>query len=272
MASRLPPYRALLGVDIKDFSGVAGRHHAEITERIAVVLATAFEKCGLRAVWDEQRFGFNTGDGYLAGFDTDVLPLLLTPFLASLQGELDYREQVRADPVPLRMRVSVNVGPVTDTGRGLVSEGSGVARIETHRLLDADPVRDLLIRSGTATRVAAIVSGRAFHDAVASGYSREPADLYVPAPVRVKAFTDVAYLRVPSPTGDLLHHGFLPHSESSADTKDTHRPGDAAIHAGRDVNQGNTTYTFNGPGNVNNGSGAQINGSGATYNDHRGSR
>ncbi len=286
-ASELPPYRALLVVDIKDFSGVPGVHQAEVTDLVPVVLRSAFERCGLTEVWSGKRFIISTGDGCALGFPSAVLPLLLNPFLQALQDELDYRAQVHADPVPLRMRVSINVGAVTDSGRELLSEGSGASRVETHRLLDAEPVRDLLTRSGPATRVAAIVSARAFEDVVASGYTGEPKDFYVPAPVQVKQLTDVAYLRVPSPTGDLLHSGFLPRAEPSEDSVNEHAGSEDRQHAAgsttnsaqdvrgnltqsRDhVNHGNTNYTFHGAGNVNSGPGTQFNGADTRYYDKR---
>ncbi|GAA3019857.1 hypothetical protein [Actinokineospora globicatena] len=277
--AELPPYRALLVVDIKDFSGVPGVHHAEITDLVPVVLNTVFERCGLDKYWNSRLFGFSTGDGYVVGLHTGVLPRLLNPFLRVLQSELAYRAEVAADPVPLRMRVTVHVGPVTDSGQELASDGSGVARVEAHRLLDATPVRDLLTRSGPSTHVAAIVSGRAYHDAVASGYANEPADLYVQVPVKVKTYSDLAYLRVPVPTGDLLGRGFLPPAEPEAATAVEPVAGTTTntaqhvhgkvVQAGRDVAQThNNNYTFHQAENVNTGSGDQING----VRDHRGPR
>ncbi|RLK60717.1 adenylate/guanylate cyclase domain-containing protein [Actinokineospora cianjurensis] len=283
-ATRLPPYRALLVVDIRDFSGLLGRHHAEVTDRVPSVLKAAFERCGLTDVWEGRRFGFSTGDGYAAGFPAEVLPLLLTPFLRALHEELEFWDRVAADAAPLRMRVSVHVGPVTDSGRELLSEGSGVARVEAHRLLDSAPVRDLLTRSGPSTRVAAIVSGRAFTDAVLTGYSGEPPELYVQAPVAVKSYGDLAYLRVPVPTGDLLRHGFLPpvtqaeqppevvdHAAGSTGNTAHHVRGDV-VQAGRDVNQATNNFSFREPANVNTGSGNQFNGDNAQYHDNRGTR
>jgi hypothetical protein len=124
------------------------------------------------------------------------------------------------------MRVSVTVGPVTDSGLGLVSDGAGTTRVELHRLLDSEPVRDLLKRSGEATRVAAIVSSRAFEDAVVGGFTDEDPDLYVEAPVTVKKYQGLAYLRVPLPSGDLLRSGFRrAETESNAEASQL-QPGD----------------------------------------------
>ncbi|MFI7066694.1 hypothetical protein ACIBL3_37240 [Kribbella sp. NPDC050124] len=208
--SELPPYRSLLVVDMKDYSGAPGRHHAHLNAVIPEILQRAFARCGLETLWNETTFSDSTGDGYAIGLPSKRLPFLLNPYLGALQEELAERSRtlVAAGFSAIRMRVSVTVGPVSDSGANGVSDGAGDARVELHRLLDSEPVRDLLNRSGEVTRVAAIVSARAFEDAVAAGYTDEDPRLYVPAPVRVKRYQGQAYLRVPLPSGDLLASGF----------------------------------------------------------------
>ncbi|WP_432938407.1 hypothetical protein ACQPXM_27205 [Kribbella sp. CA-253562] len=208
--AELPPYRSLLVVDMKDYSGATGRQQAHLNAVMPDILESAFVRCGLEAVWHETTFADSTGDGYAIGLPAKRLPFLLNPYLEALQNELADRSSSlsAAGFQPIRMRVSVTVGPVTDSGRGLVSDGAGTTRVELHRLLDSEPVRDLLKRSGEATRVAAIVSSRAFEDAVVGGYTDEDPDLYVEAPVTVKKYQGLAYLRVPLPSGDLLRSGF----------------------------------------------------------------
>ncbi|MFD1517009.1 hypothetical protein [Pseudonocardia yunnanensis] len=200
-------------VDMKDFSGTPGRRHAELTEEIPRILRDAFRRANLMEMLDDVRFQGTTGDGYVLGFRSAVLPYLINPLLVELQNELAYRNRAgraaHAQEV-IRMRVSVHVGPVTYSGQNTISDGSGNARIETHRLLDAEPVRDLLARSTDATCVAAIVSARAYEDAVLSGYAADDPGFYVEAPVQVKSYEGTAYLRVPCPTGGLLKHGFRP--------------------------------------------------------------
>jgi len=219
--SELPPYRALLAVDVKDFSGIPGRHHAAVTEEIPRILRDAFTRGGIRDIWDERLFTHSTGDGLAAGFRSGVLPFLLNPLLKELQNELRYRNDVggaRTVDSPIRMRVSITVGPVTEPGGEGTSDGSGASRVELHRLLDAEPVRDLLTRSSPATTyVAAIISARAFEDAVVSGYAGEDESLYLPAPVGVKTYQGTAYLRVPNPSGDLIARGFLPSGTPGAE-------------------------------------------------------
>lgn len=198
--AELPAYQALFAADIKDFSGRPGRDHAALTERLPQIVAAAFTAAGLAEVWERQTFRRVVGDEIALGFPATVLPLLLNPLLGALQAELVGG--------PVRLRVSVHVGPVTGPGTTAVSDGSGADRVEAHRLLDADAVKDLLTRSDEVTVVAAIVSERAVADAVVTGYSAEPLGLYVPVEVQVKGFRGKAHLRVPTPSGDLLLCGF----------------------------------------------------------------
>jgi len=206
----LPDYQALLAVDVKDFSGRRGRDHAALTEQIPQMLRAAFAGAGLQHAWSAATFVGPTGDGLVAGFRSALLPFLLNPLLGALQDELAARNRAAAAEQPVRMRVAAHVGPVTPSGPVSISDGSGNARVEIARLVDADEVRSLLARSGDATCVAAVVSQRVFEDAVLTGYAAEPPDLYVPVALRVKSFRSTAYLRVPHPSGDLVTRGLLP--------------------------------------------------------------
>ncbi|GAB2734572.1 hypothetical protein GCM10027174_04280 [Salinifilum aidingensis] len=205
--THLPPYRAVLVVDVKSFSGQRGRDHGAITDQIPVVLRSALQRCGWEELWERLSFHGSTGDGYFLGMDPVYLPVLLNPFLSALQDELEMNN--RAPAAPLRMRVSVTVGPMADSGNNDIADGSGERRIEAHRMLDSEPVRDLLERSSGTTCVAAIVSQRVYEDAVLEGYSAEDPELYVPVDVTVKTYQGTAYLRVPKPSGSLLTEGIF---------------------------------------------------------------
>jgi hypothetical protein len=215
----LPAYRALLVVDIENFSVLKGREHPGITNAIPVIIRAAFRRCDLPfSLVDEVEFDKSDGDSHVFGFRSMVLPYLLNPFLTKLQEELE--QQAEADPHrDFRMRVSVNVGPMTDPDAANYSDFSGSSRVENHRLNNAQPVRDLLIRSERATRVAAIVSARAYEDAVEQGYTAEDPKGYVRAPVEVKTYENFAYLRVPNPTGELLTNGLWRNPKEAADDK-----------------------------------------------------
>lgn len=209
--AELPPYRSMLVVDMKNYSGNPARYQSDLTKLIPKIMKAAFRRAGLLSIWERRSFHNTTGDGYALGFPSELLPFLLNPYLALLQTELEERNYVRPRELrdPLRLRVSINVGPVNDSGANRLGDGSGAARVELHRLLDSKPVRSLLAGSDSeVTYVAGVLSERAFQDAVLSGYTDEPSSIYVPAPVEEKTYTGRAYLRIPKPSGDLLTRGF----------------------------------------------------------------
>jgi hypothetical protein len=220
---RLPPYQALFAVDIRDYSGHQGRDHAQLTRRIPRILNAAFHRAGLEELWSEEIWQRMIGDSYVAGFRPSVLPLLLNPLLGALQAQLRHENRTDAigdPPRPLRMRVSIHVGPVTEPTGDRDTDGSGAARVEVHRLLDADAVKSLLSRAENDTCVAAIVSERAYCDAVESGYTGERPSSYARTTVKVKNYEATAYLRVPHSTGELVARGLL----SPEAAEDSERP------------------------------------------------
>ncbi|MGZ0152693.1 hypothetical protein ACXJJ3_36940 [Kribbella sp. WER1] len=211
-ASALPPYRALLVVDMKDYSGNPSRYQTELTRLIPEIMEAAFDRAGLARAWSSKTAHSTTGDGYALILPPELLPHLLNPYLTALQEELECRNRSRPYGWngPIRFRVSINVGPVVDSGENLLGDGSGAERVTLHRLLDSDPVRHLLNGSDPdVTQVAAIVSRRVYEDAVLSGLADEPESLYVEAGVEVKTYQGQAYLRVPKPSAGLLINGFL---------------------------------------------------------------
>lgn len=80
--------------------------------------------------------------------------------------------------------------------------------VDTHRLLDCEPVRRLLEDSDQeVTFVAATISSRVYEDVVVSGYSAKAPTEFVTVPVRVKTYQGTAFLHVPKPSGGLLERG-----------------------------------------------------------------
>lgn len=209
----LPPYRAVLVVDTKEFGGHSDRGQAVLADAIPDVLALAFERAGLTHVWREALFPHGTGDGFGLGFDTRHLPAVVMRFFDVLQEvlkERDARLPSAGRRVRLRMRASLNVGPVLDPGPGNGSAAAiGGAVITTHRLLDAPEVRDLLTRSDPEqTFVAVALSQRVYEDVLRTEYARLPSSLVVARRVGVKEYSGTVHLYVPRPSGDLLTHGF----------------------------------------------------------------
>ncbi|SHL22948.1 hypothetical protein [Actinacidiphila paucisporea] len=208
----LPPYRALLAVDAKDFTGLPAVQHGAVSELIPQLVDHALEKAGLAVLRDAKRFPASTGDGIVFGFDPAHLPFVLWPFLAVLDEELGRYNMTSVGP-RIRLRASVHVGPLPDSGA--VGDGNGTARNDTHRLLDSRPVKAMLsAASERTTHLVAIISDRAYQDAVVGGYTRLLPDYCteVPATVEGKSFAQRAWLYVPSPSGNLLSAG-LPEKE-----------------------------------------------------------
>jgi hypothetical protein len=211
-AVELPPYRAVLVVDTKEFGSNSDVGQTALVQAIPEAVAVAFERAGLGHVWKEALFPHSTGDGLGIGFDTRYLPAVVTRFFDELEkvlAENDARMRSFSRHTRLRMRASLNVGPVLETDRGSEDAAVGNTVIATHRLVDAAPVRDLLLRSDPDhTFLAVALSQRVFEDVLASGYATLPPSRVVPRQVQVKEFVSTVYLYVPNPSGDLLRDGF----------------------------------------------------------------
>jgi len=164
----LPPYRAVVVVDVKNFTDISSAYQPLIHRQIPEVLKLAFDRSGLAEQWAGKEFPSSTGDGYIAGIPPSKLPMLIDPFIGNLQEALaDADRTLRAvdRSLRMRMRLSIHVGPLPD-------EGIGKPMNDTHRLLDSEPVRAALNKSSPdVTFVAAIISDRAYQDAVAEGFT-----------------------------------------------------------------------------------------------------
>lgn len=200
----LPPYRAVLAVDAKGFTDLPGCTHEDVSRLIHQLVGDAMREAGLDAEWSSPDFYGPTGDGLAVGLPTRVLPYLVHPFPVRLQERLDTHRRGHPGEEPLRLRVSLHVGPLpidaTVAGQG----GNGVARNETHRLLDSDVVKGALKEaSPRITLVAMIVSDRVFQDVISAGYAGLHPDHFVDVEARVegKAFAQRAWLHLPAPSG-----------------------------------------------------------------------
>ncbi|MET9228062.1 hypothetical protein [Lentzea sp. NPDC003310] len=211
-AEDLPPYRAVLVVDMENYSGHTAVQQREFTEIIPDLLQRAFERAGRGDVWDERRFPDSTGDGYAVGFRPETLPLLTGPFLDALQYELAYYDRIlrsRDRKSRLRLRAAITVGPLYESDSPRLGDGCGDSRVAAHRLVDAAEVRRLLeLSDPDITFLAAIISDRVYDDVVLGGHATNPSSDYVQTSVSVKQFRGDAHLHVPKPSGELLSRGF----------------------------------------------------------------
>ncbi|MGA5299478.1 hypothetical protein ACPCHT_06085 [Nucisporomicrobium flavum] len=236
----LPPYRGIVAFDARGFTELPGRLHQPVSGLIPQLVEEAFTAVGLAEVWQDPPFFGPTGDGFALGVPTRVLPYLVHPFVDEVQRVLTrHNRKRRAGEALVQLRVSIHVGPVEDGPNRYVG-GNGVARNDTHRLLDSVPVKAVLAAaSADVTFVAAILSDRLYNDVVLQGYAGLHPDrlIEVPASVAGKTFAQRAWLYVPEPSGNLALAGAPQPPEKPAGT-----PG---AGAGR----GSSSTVINAPGN-----------------------
>ncbi|MFI6471153.1 hypothetical protein ACIBL5_12980 [Streptomyces sp. NPDC050516] len=214
----LPAYRGILAVDAKGFTGRQAIEHEAISRAVPELLETALVRAGLRDLWNDRKFPASTGDGYVLGFDPSLMPFVIHPFLFTLQEVLTDFNVLSHGAVPIRLRASLHIGPLPDTGNEF--SGNGTARNDTHRLLDSRPVKAVLAsHKENITHVAAILSDRCYEDAVAGGYAGRHPDHFVEvaATVEGKSFSKKAWIYVPQPSGPLYEEALVDHTpEESA--------------------------------------------------------
>ncbi|MBW1595624.1 hypothetical protein [Streptomyces sp. JJ38] len=270
----LPPYRGILAVDAKDFTGRPAIEHEVISRLVPELLRTSLERAGLARVWADRVFPASTGDGYVLGFDPTLLPLVLHPWLLTLQETLTDFNIHSHGTVPIRLRVSLHVGPLPDTGDAF--GGNGTVRNDTHRLLDSTPVKAVLASSSeNITHVAAILSDRCYEDAVASGYTGRHPDHFieVAATVEGKPFAQRAWIHVPAPSGPLRNTGVLGQGAHPGDGGQARPEGDDGLRPGERHHVTQHWTTNSAPsGNVNTGTvqGGQSVSNHHTVGDHVG--
>jgi hypothetical protein len=200
----LPPYRGILAVDAKGFTGRPAIEHEAVSRAVPELLKTALARAELRDLWEDRIFPASTGDGYVFGFDPRRMPFVIHPFLLTLQDVLTDFNVLSHGTVPIRLRVSLHVGPLPETGDEF--SGNGTARNDTHRLLDSRPVKAVLAaHNENITHVAAILSDRCYEDTVAGRYTGLHPDHFVEvaATVEGKPFSQRAWIYVPQPSGPL---------------------------------------------------------------------
>ncbi|WP_017605027.1 hypothetical protein [Nocardiopsis alkaliphila] len=174
-SSPLPPYRALLAVDMENFSRTGDRNQQFIGELIPKVLEAALSDSGMEQVWKEKLFARHGGDGFVFGTDPEHLPFLISPFLENLQKQLEAIQPTLAAldrELRMRFRVSIDVGPLPYHGPDDPKNAMGRAMIDLHRRLDSEEVKAELKRTDPdATLVATVISRRVYEDVVLGGFT-----------------------------------------------------------------------------------------------------
>ncbi|MFE0171247.1 hypothetical protein ACFWZ2_02940 [Streptomyces sp. NPDC059002] len=185
-------HRLVVNVDIKG-SGRLG-HQAKIRSRTGMydILESAFRAVGIQG--GDQLHLEDRGDGVLAAPAPDVPPSALVGlWLEEVHQGL--REHNAGLAEPLRLRIAMHGGPVSDDGKGLVGRAVDL----TCRLCDSEPAKGILAADDGIDLVF-VVSDVLYHSVVAEGGRFVEPEHYRPHPVRAKETDEVAWFHVPRRT------------------------------------------------------------------------
>ncbi|MEU9335049.1 hypothetical protein AB0D49_18045 [Streptomyces sp. NPDC048290] len=163
----------ILVLDVENFSSRRDPVQRRVRAAMYRVLTTALARAGLQrgAVVMEDR-----GDGVLMLVDAAVPPVLIAgPFVRELDEQLrEYQEQSN-DEHAVRLRVALHQGLAARDEHGW----SGDAVNTACRLVDAQPLRDVLAAAPSARLVFA-VSGELHHAVVRHGHRGVDPAAYLP--------------------------------------------------------------------------------------------
>jgi|GEM_PF-4011263 len=233
MARPLPGSTGIMVVDAERFSVHNDVQQHRLVPAIPDVLEHAAQLCELPQLWNDRKFPTSTGDGYVIGIDESLLPYVLHSYLNSLQIALrELNDELRPHGITLRMRLSLNTGPMAMIDDLRLSGPPGATVVDTHRLVDCPQLRTLLKKSDPAvTYLVAAISESVIAKAVRTGYAARAESEYVRTPVAISAkdYEGVAYLHVPSLSGDLLSHGLLGVQEPAEPEVDEPAPESAPV-------------------------------------------
>ncbi|MFE4399169.1 MULTISPECIES: hypothetical protein [Streptomycetaceae] len=220
----LSRYAAMVAVDAMGYTRLPSLLHAPTSELVPALVDRALESAGLGGLRQNGYFSESSGDGIAIGFDPAHLPFVISPFLSTMEAVVGRYNQVSKGP-GIRFRISVHVGPVANSADQVCGKGS--ARNDLHRLLDCRPLRKALMAGGAKTDVVAVLSDRAYEDAVLGGYVGLSPDEFteVLAEVDGKEFSQRAWVYVPRLSGELLRSGLGGKPEEKSGSSPEGRPG-----------------------------------------------
>lgn len=211
--TKLDEYIGILVVDVRHYCDHNENQQKHIDTLLAEILQQAADRAGLPQLWRENEFLEPRGDGYLIGFDRGLLSAVVDRFFDALQIVLRRAApQHRAAGLEVRLRASLDLGPVESFNALLSTSSTGEVMVNVSRMIDSREVRKLLDETDPAvTFVASVLSRSVMDYAIAAGKTvRRPSE-FVDTRLHVegKNYTETGYLRVPAPSGELLRSGLL---------------------------------------------------------------
>jgi hypothetical protein len=185
-------YRLVVAVDIEGYSRLSTLEQYEVQADLGDVLDNAAARAELdRETWYREI----RGDGELSVLPADTNVAWVTArFAQELERALGERKAQRARRPPLRLRVAMHYGTLTQGCLGPV----GQAPIVVSRLLDGRIVRRMLAESAERDLIL-IVSASLYHDVIKTGFYGLDASRFSPVRVTVKGTTYCGYLDAKQP-------------------------------------------------------------------------
>lgn len=143
-------HRWIMALDVEDFSKRRDPVQRRVRAAMYRVLGAALERAGLAAA---DRVSEDRGDGALLLVEPTVSPLLIAgPFVRELDLELGEYAQESNPEHAVRLRLALHQGLVARDEHGW----SGDAVNTTFRLVDAQPLREVLAAAPSARMVFAV--------------------------------------------------------------------------------------------------------------------
>lgn len=172
-------HRSILTMDIEGYSNRANPAQASLRAALYDLAAGCAADAGLD--WSE--FGIeDAGDSILLFIPATVPPVKLAgPFIRALDDRLAERSRQTSPEYSMRLRVALHHGLVDRDAHGW----SGEAINLTARLLDAQPLRDVL-KVASRARLAFIVSDDLYRDVIRHQYRTIDTAAYRPVRFDVK--------------------------------------------------------------------------------------
>jgi class 3 adenylate cyclase len=171
--------------DVVQYPRVSRNDRDRLIVRRALLRMTQAALQGIPGAWSEDR-----GDGLLTIIPSSVsTEEAMEQFLRVLPRELERHNIIQPESGRLKLRVAVNVGPVTKDDLGV----SGEAIITAARLVDAPRFKSALAQSASSLGV---IASPFIYDTVIR-YGQEPD--YMPIDVKVKEFASRAWMKLFGP-------------------------------------------------------------------------
>jgi hypothetical protein len=187
-----PPalHHSIVAFDVAEFTDPKRRGIPQLGVRDGLysVLERSFDQAGIG--WSTSPLREDRGDGILMLVPATVAKIRLVDDLPlRLVAELRRYNADRSAVGAIRLRLAVHAGDVRRDGNGM----AGPAVDFTCRMLDAQPLRDMLATSGGS--LALVVSNVFYDDVIAVDPAARP-DAFQRIPVAVKSLDTTAWARV----------------------------------------------------------------------------